>query len=104
MLETGKFCASETLCEWQRKQIVRITNYLAWAPTVPVKRDKGVRPMRKVLFAALGFAVLELGSTALAGSAGGKSTSTGVGPASAWIKSSDSVNWTNSDNVRHEVK
>ena len=57
-----------------------------------------------MLFAALGFAVLALGSTALAGSAGVKITSTGFDPATVSIQSGDSVNWTNSDNVRHEVK
>src|SRR5437764_14929564 len=101
MLETGKFCASETLCEWQRKQIVRLTTYLAWAPPVPVKRDKGVPPMRKVLFAALGFAVLALGSTALSGPCGGKHTRSSFDPATAWNQSGDGVSWTTSDAVRH---
>ena len=69
-----------------------------------MQRDKGGPSIRKVLFAALGFAVLALGSTALAGSAGVKITSTGFDPATVSIQSGDSVNWTNSDNVRHEVK
>jgi plastocyanin len=60
--------------------------------------------MRKVMLAAIAVAVLAIGSTALAGSAGVKITSTGFDPANVSVQSGDSVDWTNSDNVRHEVK
>ena len=60
--------------------------------------------MRKLLLAATAVAVLAIGSTALAGSAGVKITGTGFDPATVSVQSGDSVNWTNSDNVRHEVK
>ena len=60
--------------------------------------------MRKLLLAATAVAVLAIGSSALAGSAGVKITGTGFDPATVSVQSGDSVNWTNSDNVRHEVK
>src|SRR5205814_3035602 len=41
MLETGIFCASETLAELPGKGIVRITNYRPWTPSVPVATRKG---------------------------------------------------------------
>jgi plastocyanin len=59
--------------------------------------------MRKVLTAAVAFAVLAIGSTALAGSAGVKITSTGFDPATVTVQSGDTVNWTNSDNATHRV-
>ena len=59
--------------------------------------------MRKTLFAAVAFAVLSVGPTALAGSSAVQITSTGFNPATRSVQSGDSVNWTNSDTVRHEV-
>jgi plastocyanin len=60
--------------------------------------------MRKLLLVATAVSVLAVGSSALAGSAGVKVTSAGFDPATVSVQSGDSVNWTNSDNVRHEVK
>jgi plastocyanin len=59
--------------------------------------------MRKVLLAAVTCAVLVIGPTALAGSGAVQITSTGFNPANVSVQSGDSVNWTNSDTVRHEV-
>jgi plastocyanin len=59
--------------------------------------------MRKVLLAAVAFAVMAIGSTALAGSAGVKITSTGFDPATVTVQSGDTVNWTNSDTATHHV-
>jgi plastocyanin len=59
--------------------------------------------MRKALIVGAAVALLAAGSAALAGSAGIKITSAGFTPADVSIQSGDSVNWTNSDAVRHEV-
>ena len=59
--------------------------------------------MRKVLLAAVAFAVLAIGSTALAGSADVNVTGTGYSPATIAVQSGDTVNWTNKDNVSHQV-
>lgn len=59
--------------------------------------------MKKVLVVLLAAAILAVGSEALAGSAAIKITSAGFTPADVSVQSGDSVNWTNSDTVRHEV-
>jgi plastocyanin len=59
--------------------------------------------MRKVLIGAVALVVLALGSTALAGSAGVTITSAGFTPANVSVQSGDSVSWTNSDTVAHQV-
>jgi plastocyanin len=59
--------------------------------------------MGKMLLAAVAFAVLVIGPTALAGSGAVQIASTGFNPANVSVQSGDSVNWTNSDTVRHEV-
>jgi plastocyanin len=59
--------------------------------------------MRKTLLAAVALAVLVIGPSALAGSGAVQITSTGLNPANVSVQSGDSVNWTNSDTVRHEV-
>jgi plastocyanin len=59
--------------------------------------------MRKLVMAAVAVAVLAVGSTALAGSAGVKITSAGFSPADVSVQTGDSVDWTNSDTVRHQV-
>jgi plastocyanin len=59
--------------------------------------------MRKVLLAVVAFAVLAIGSTALAGSTDVKITSTGFDPATVAVQSGDSVSWTNTDKATHEV-
>jgi plastocyanin len=56
-----------------------------------------------MLLAAVAVAVLVVGPTALAGSGAVQITSTGFNPANVSVQSGDSVNWTNSDSVRHEV-
>jgi plastocyanin len=59
--------------------------------------------MRKLLLAAVTIAVLAIGSTALAGSSGVQITSTGFDPANVTVQSGDTVNWTNTDKVSHQV-
>ena len=59
--------------------------------------------MRKLMLAAIGIAVLAIGSIALAGTAGVDITSTGFNPQSTSVQSGDSVSWTNKDTVRHSV-
>jgi plastocyanin len=59
--------------------------------------------MRRLMMAAVALGVLALGSTALAGSSGVSITSTGFTPADFSVQSGDSIAWTNSDTVRHEV-
>jgi len=59
--------------------------------------------MRKVLIGAVALVVLALGSTALAGSAGVTINSAGFSPANVSVQSGDSVSWTNSDTVAHQV-
>jgi plastocyanin len=59
--------------------------------------------MRKMLLGAVAFAVLAIGSTALAGSGAVQITSTGFNPANLSVQSGDSVNWTNADAVSHQV-
>ena len=59
--------------------------------------------MRKVLIGVVALVVLALGSTALAGSAGVTITSAGFTPANVSVQSGDSVSWTNSDTVAHQV-
>jgi plastocyanin len=59
--------------------------------------------MRKLLLAGVACAVLVIGPTALAGSGAVQITGTGFNPANVSVQSGDSVNWTNSDTVRHEV-
>jgi plastocyanin len=59
--------------------------------------------MRKVVLAVVALAVLAIGSTALAGSADVNVTGTGFAPAVVAVQSGDTVNWTNSDKVSHQV-
>lgn len=59
--------------------------------------------MKKLILATAALAVLAIGSTALAGSAGVQITSSGLTPANVSVQSGDSVGWTNSDTVRHRV-
>jgi plastocyanin len=59
--------------------------------------------MRKLLLAAVALAVLIIGPSALAGSGAVQITSTGFNPANASVQSGDSVTWTNSDSVSHQV-
>src|SRR6478672_10795219 len=59
--------------------------------------------MRKVLIGAVALVVLALGSTALAGSAGVTINSAGFSPANVSVQTGDSVSWTNSDTVAHQV-
>jgi plastocyanin len=53
-----------------------------------------------VVLAVIAFAVLAIGSTALAGSADVSVTSAGFNPATVAVQSGDSVNWTNTDSAR----
>ena len=59
--------------------------------------------MRKVVLAVIALAVLAIGSTALAGSTDVKVTSSGFSPGTVAVQSGDTVNWTNSDTVSHQV-
>jgi plastocyanin len=59
--------------------------------------------MKKLLLAAVALVVFAAGSTALAGSTGVNITSAGFTPQSVSVQSGDTVNWTNSDTVRHRV-
>jgi plastocyanin len=59
--------------------------------------------MKKLLIGAAAMGILAVGSTALAGSADVGITNAGFKPASVTVQSGDSVSWTNSDAVRHEV-
>jgi plastocyanin len=59
--------------------------------------------MRKVVLGVVALAVLAIGSTALAGSTDVKVTGTGFSPATVAVQSGDTVNWTNSDTVSHQV-
>lgn len=59
--------------------------------------------MRKLLLAAVTIAVLAIGSTALAGSSAVQITSTGFNPGAVTVQSGDTVNWTNTDTVSHQV-
>jgi plastocyanin len=59
--------------------------------------------MRKAVTAIVALVVLGLGSSALAGSAGVQITSSGFNPSTTSIQAGDTVTWTNSDTVRHDV-
>jgi plastocyanin len=59
--------------------------------------------MRKLLLAAVALAVLVIGPAALAGSGAVQITSSGFNPATVSVQSGDSVTWTNSDSVAHQV-
>jgi plastocyanin len=59
--------------------------------------------MRKLVLLAVAIAVLVGGSTALAGSTGVNITATGFTPQNPSVQAGDSINWTNSDVVRHRV-
>ncbi len=59
--------------------------------------------MRKVVLAAIAFAVPAIGSTALAGSADVNVTGTGFSPATVAVQSGDSVTWKNTDSANHQV-
>jgi plastocyanin len=59
--------------------------------------------MRKLLLAAVVLTVLVIGPSALAGSGAVQITSSGFNPANVSIQSGDSVTWTNSDSVSHQV-
>jgi plastocyanin len=59
--------------------------------------------MRKMLTAVAALVVLATGSTALAKVAGVQITSSGFNPQTTTVQAGDSVSWTNSDTVRHDV-
>jgi plastocyanin len=59
--------------------------------------------MRKAVTAIVALVVLGLGSSALAGSSGVQITSSGFNPATTSVQAGDTVTWTNSDTVRHDV-
>src|SRR5689334_13145616 len=63
----------------------------------------GSETMKKFLLPAIALVVLAAGSTAIAGSTGVNITSAGFTPQSVSVQSGDTVNWTNSDTVRHRV-
>jgi plastocyanin len=59
--------------------------------------------MRKLLAAGIAASVLVIGSTAIAQTAGIQITKDGFSPANVSVQTGDSVNWTNSDTVAHQV-
>jgi plastocyanin len=59
--------------------------------------------MRKMLTALVALVVFATGSAAVAKVAGVQITSSGFNPQTTSVQAGDSVSWTNSDNVRHDV-
>jgi plastocyanin len=59
--------------------------------------------MRKAVTAIVALVVLGLGSAALASGAGVQITGSGFNPSTTSVQAGDTVTWTNSDTVRHDV-